>query len=67
MFSAVKEAVNKLMDAFFQQQEENMRLHKRCDELQTELREIKAKLATEHEEFERFKETLLLDSKSVIK
>ena len=28
------------MDGFFQQQEENRRLHKRIDELQTELREI---------------------------
>lgn len=41
------------MDGFFQQQEENRRLHKRIDELQTELREMQARLATEREEFER--------------
>lgn len=41
------------MDGFFQQQEENRRLHKRCDELQNELREMKARLLFEHEEFER--------------
>ena len=41
------------MDGFFQQQEENKRLHKRCDELQNELREMKARLLLEHEEFER--------------
>jgi hypothetical protein len=53
MFSALNEAVNKLMDGFFQQQEENRRLHKRCDDLQEELREMKARLLLEHEEFER--------------
>lgn len=53
MFSALNEAVNKLMDGFFQQQEENRRLHKRCDDLQTELRDMQARLATEHAEFER--------------
>jgi hypothetical protein len=53
MFSALNEAVNKLMDGFFQQQEENRRLHKRCDELQTELRDMQARLLLEHEEFER--------------
>ena len=53
MFSVLNEAVNKLMDGFFQQQEENRRLHKRCDDLQKELREMQARLATEHEEFER--------------
>lgn len=53
MFSALNEAVNKLMDGFFQQQEENRRLHKRCDELQTELRDMKARMATEHEEFDK--------------
>jgi hypothetical protein len=53
MFSAINEAVNKLMDGFFQQHEENRRLHKRCDELQEELREMKARLLFEHEEFER--------------
>ena len=53
MFSSLNEAVNKLMDGFFQQQEENRRLHKRCDELQTELRDMKARLATEHAEFDR--------------
>ena len=53
MFSALNEAVNKLMDGFFQQQEENRRLHKRCDELQEELRDMQAKQVTQHEEFER--------------
>lgn len=69
MFSTLNEAVNKLIDGFFQQQEENRRLHKRCDDLQTELRDMKAKRVTEHEEFERLKETVLssLQSKSVIK
>ena len=41
--------MNKLMDGFFQQQEENRRLHKRCDELQEELREMKARLLIEFE------------------
>jgi hypothetical protein len=69
MFSTLNEAVNKLIDGFFQQQEENRRLHKRCDDLQTELRDMQAKRVTEHEEFERLKETVLssLQSKSVIK
>ena len=69
MFSVLNEAVNKLMDGFFQQQEENRRLHKRCDDLHTELRDMQARLVTEHEEFERLKETVLssLHSKSVIK
>jgi hypothetical protein len=49
MFSSLNEAVNKLMDGFFQQQEENRRLHKRCDELQEELREMKARLLIEFE------------------
>lgn len=53
MFSVLNEAVNRLMDGFFQQQEENRRLHKRCDDLQTELREMQARLATEREELER--------------
>jgi uncharacterized protein YdaU (DUF1376 family) len=53
MFSVLNEAVNKLMDGFFQQQEENWRLHKRIDKLQTELREMQARLTTEREEFER--------------
>jgi histidinol phosphatase-like PHP family hydrolase len=66
MFSALTEEVNKLRDGFFQQQEENRRLHKRCDELQNELREMQARLATEHEEFEGrveavFSENVLLD------
>jgi len=52
MFFQLNEAVNKLMDGFFQQQEENKRLHKRCDDLQSELREIQARLLTEHEEFD---------------
>ena len=52
MFSVLNEAVNTLMDGFFQQQEENRRLHKRIDELQTELREIQARLATERDEFD---------------
>jgi hypothetical protein len=52
MFSQLNEAVNKLMDGFFQQQEENQRLNKRCDELQNELRDMKARLLLEHEEFE---------------
>ncbi len=69
MFSTLNEAVNKLMDGFFQQQEENRRLHKRCDDLQTELRDMQAKQVTQHEEVERLKETVLssLHSKSVIK
>jgi hypothetical protein len=49
MFSALNEEVNKLRDGFFQQQEENRRLHKRCDDLQEELREMKARLLIEHE------------------
>ena len=53
MFASLSEAVNKIVDGFFQQQEENNRLHKRCDELQKELREIKAMLLTEHEEFDQ--------------
>lgn len=53
MFSALHEAVNKLMDGFFQQQEENKRLNNRCDELQTELREIQTRLTADHAEFER--------------
>lgn len=53
MISALHESVNKLMDGFFQQQEENKRLNKRCDELQTELRELQKRLTADHAEFER--------------
>jgi hypothetical protein len=52
MFSSLNEAVNKLMDGFFQQQEENQRLNKRCDQLQTELRDMQSRLLIEHEEFD---------------
>ena len=53
MFVVLNEAVDKHMDGFFQQQEENWRLHKRIDKLQTELRDMQARLTTEREEFER--------------